>query len=334
LEKRSNISAVNVMYAVILVVALAVFGVGIFLALQPGERHDWTMLAAGSIALVAVLSTWPIAVTVTAARELANRKSDELMLAMQERLQAMSVMMNVISEQQLLSDRAKSVAYRDKDRDALRRAIREDIAKRDWDGATALVDDMEREFGYREEATRFRDEVHKAQEDIIRRQVTDAVAVIDRHCRAEAWSDALREAERLMGLYRNDPTVAALPQTIEGRRQQHKQQMLDAFNDALKRRDNDGAIEILKKLDLYLTRTEAETMQDTVRNLFREKLNDLKTQFALAVQEHKWAEAIRLGDSIMRDFPNSGIAKEVKEKMDALRQRAGGGEAQQYAATV
>jgi len=333
LDKKSNISAVNGMYAVILVVALAVFGVGVFLALQHPDNRDWTMLAAGSIALVVVLATWPVAVTVTAAREMANRKADETLLALQERLQAMSVMMNVISEQQLLSDRAKAVAYRDKDRDALRRAIREDIAKRDWDLALALVDDMEREFGYKDEAIRFREDIHKAQDDIVRRQVNDAVAVIDRHCRAEAWSDALREAERLMGIYRNDPTVAALPQTIEGRRQSHKQQMLDAFNDALKRRDNDGAIEILKKLDLYLTRTEAETMQDTVRNLFREKLNDLKTQFALAVQEHKWGDAMRLGDSIVRDFPNSGIAKEVKEKMEALRQRAGSGEAP-YVASV
>lgn len=337
--EKSSTGAVNWMYLVILMVALAVFGVGVMLVLREGERPDWTMLAAGCVGLVVVLATWPLAITLAAARDVATRKSDETLTVVQDRLQAMSVMMNVISEQQLLSDRAKSVAYRDKDRDALRRAIREDIVRRDWDGALALVDDMEREFNYRDEAMRFRDEIHKAQDEVTRRQVNEATAVIDRHCRAEAWSDALREAERLMSVYRNDPTVAALPQTIEARRQAHKQQMLDAFGDALKRHDNDGAIEILRKLDLYLTRAEAEHMQDTVRNLFREKLNDLKTQFALAVQEHKWAEAMRLGDTIVRDFPNSGIAKEVKEKMDALRQRAGApaapGEPQgQYVASV
>ena len=31
---------------------------------------------------------------------------------------------------------------------------------------------------------------------------------------------------------------------------------------------------------------------------------------------------MRLGEMIVRDFPNSGIAREVKEKLDTLRQRA------------
>jgi hypothetical protein len=31
---------------------------------------------------------------------------------------------------------------------------------------------------------------------------------------------------------------------------------------------------------------------------------------------------MRIGDIIARDFPNTKIAQEVREKMDALRQRA------------
>jgi outer membrane protein assembly factor BamD (BamD/ComL family) len=45
-------------------------------------------------------------------------------------------------------------------------------------------------------------------------------------------------------------------------------------------------------------------------------------QFSLAVQDHKWAEAVRLGESIIAEFPNSRMAQEVTEKMDALRKRA------------
>lgn len=322
MDKRNPAASVNWMYAVILVVALAVFGVGVFLAVQDANRREWAMLAAGCLALILVLATWPIAITLTATHEAAVRKLEETQVVMQERLQAMTVLMNVMSEQQLLSDRAKSVAYREKDRDALRRAIREDIAKRDWEAALILADDMERLFGYKQEAMRFREEVFKAQDDIVRRQIGDVMGVIDRHCRAEAWSDALREAERLMATYRNDPNVANLPQEIENRRQAHKKQLLDSWQDALNRKDIDGAIEILKKLDLYLTRAEADQMQETVRNVFKEKLNNLKTQFALAVQDHRWGEAVRVGETVVRDFPNSGIAREVREKLDFLRQRA------------
>jgi hypothetical protein len=311
------------MYAVVLVVALAVFGVGIFLAVQESGRRDWTMLAAGCVGLVLVLTTWPLAIAMTSSREAAMKRSEEVTQELSDRLQGMSVILNEVNETLLLSDRAKAVAYREKDRDALRRAIREDLAKRDWEAALVLADDMERVFGYRQEAMKFREEIHRAQEDIVRRHVNEGIAVIDRHCRAEAWSDALREAERMINAFRGDPQVANLPQEIENRRQSHKNQLIASFQDALTRKDNDGAIEILKKLDLYLTRAEADQMQDTVRNLFKEKINDLRTRFALAVQDHKWTEAVRVGEEIVRDFPNSGIAREVRDKLDTLRSRAG-----------
>ena len=44
MDKRNAAASVNWMYAVVLVVALAVFGVGIFLAVQDTGRRDWTML--------------------------------------------------------------------------------------------------------------------------------------------------------------------------------------------------------------------------------------------------------------------------------------------------
>jgi len=320
-EKR-NTTSVNWMYAVVLVVALAVFVVGVFLAVQPEKERNWIMLAAGCVGLLLVLTTWPLAIAQAASHEAITKRAEETMNALSDRLQGMSVILNEIHEADLLSDRAKSVAYREKDREALRRAIREDIAKRDWEGALVLANDMESLFGYRQEAMKFREEVYKHQEEVFRRQINEGIQVIDRHCRGEAWSDALREAERLMNTYKGDPQVAALPQEIESRRQNHKAQLMASFQDALNRKDNDGAISLLKKLDLYLTRAEADTMQDTVRNLFKEKINDLRTQFALAVQDHKWNEAVRLGEVIVRDFPNSGIAREVKEKLDTLRQRA------------
>jgi hypothetical protein len=321
LDKR-NAGSVNWMYAVVLVVALAVFGVGIFLAVQEVPRRDWTMLAAGCVGLVLVLTTWPLAIAHAATRDATLRRAEDATNALNDRLLSMSVILNEVNENLLLSDRAKSVAYREKDREALRRAIREDMAKRDWEAALVLANEMESLFGYKQEAMKFRDEVHRQQEEVFRRQINESMAVIDRHCRAESWSDALREAERLMNAYKGDAQVMALPQEIENRRQSHKKQLTDSFQDALHRKDNDGAIEILKKLDLYLTRAEADQMQDTVRNLFKEKINDLRTQFALAVQDHKWHESVRIGELIVRDFPNSGIAQEVKGRLDALRQRA------------
>jgi hypothetical protein len=106
------------------------------------------------------------------------------------------------------------------------------------------------------------------------------------------------------------------------RREAHKKQLLIEWNDSVKRHDPDESIATLTRLDPYLTPAEAEAMQETVRGVFKEKLNGLRTKFSLAVQDHHWREAIRLGEEIVQDFPNSRIAVEVKETMVALRQHA------------
>jgi hypothetical protein len=65
-------------------------------------------------------------------------------------------------------------------------------------------------------------------------------------------------------------------------------------------------------------------MQDLARRIFKHKLENLRTQFSLAVQDHNWSEAIRLGDIIIRDFPNTQMAKECRDAMPSLQQRAQG----------
>jgi hypothetical protein len=227
-----------------------------------------------------------------------------------------------IRDNQLLSDRAKQIAFRGKDLDALRRAIREEIGRQDWDAALKLADDVEHEFGYKAEADRLRTEIRAKCDECARRQLDDGLAAIDRHTAAEQWNNALREAEKLIAAFPNDPKIQDLPHEIENRRQAHKRQLVTSWHEAVARHDIDGSIEILKQLDTYLTPKEAEGLQETARGIFREKLNSLGKQFASAVQEHRWQDAINVGDRIVRDFPNTRIAQEVREKMDVLRKRA------------
>jgi hypothetical protein len=237
------------------------------------------------------------------------------------------VMLTLISEQQLLSDRAKSVAFREKELDAIRRAIQEETARGNYEAAGALANEIEASFGMKQEADRFRQDVSNRRAEIVRKQINEAGAVIDRHCRAEQWQQAQREADRVAELFPADEQARGLPADIERRRTSHKQQLIQAFQDARTRNDIDGSIEIVKQLDVYLTPTEAEAYQEQVRSVFKDKLNNLRAQFSLAVHDQQWAEATRIGDTIIRDFPNTQMAKEVREKMDALRQRAGQPEA-------
>jgi outer membrane protein assembly factor BamD (BamD/ComL family) len=306
-------------YAFALLLALATLGVGIYRLARDGGT-DWTMLAAGALALVAVAVTWPIAAALgSRAGPAGGAAADGAWTA---KLDQLATALNRISDQQLLSDRAKHIAYRDKERDALRRAIQEDIARKDWDGAMKLADDIEREFGYKAEADRLRAEIRVKCDECARRELDEGLAAVDKHTRAEQWNNALREAETMLAKFPDNERVRNLPQEIETRRQGHKRQLLESWHEAVARHDVDGSIEILKQLDTYLTPKEAEALQETARGIFREKLNSLGKQFAVSVQEHRWHDALGVGDQIVRDFPNTRIAQEVREKMDVLRKRA------------
>jgi hypothetical protein len=318
-EKPTAPFSLNWIYPLVSVAALAVFGVGLYLVLL--NPSQWTMLAAGCVCLVAVGVTWPIAHALAgfradsaAGRDLASR--------LDQRIEQMSAVVSKVSESQLLSDRAKSVAFREKDRDAIRRAILEEMGRGEWEAAHALADQFEQAFGSKTEADRLRNEINERRSEGMRQQIAEVGVVIDRHVRSEQWTAAVREAEKLQQRFPNDEQVRQLPAEIEARRQSHKKQLLQSWHEAVARHDVDGSIEILRNLDSYLTPAEAESMQDTARSVFKEKLSNLVSQFGNSIRDHRWAEAVRVGEQIQNEFPNSRAAQEVKEKMEMLRQRA------------
>ncbi|HEY0007369.1 MAG TPA: hypothetical protein VGB55_01485 [Tepidisphaeraceae bacterium] len=313
--KRASSSSLNWLYPVALVLALAALAGGAYLAYR---GITWSLAAAGVVSVLGVLIAWPIA----AAFSGASRSMSGAMTPVYDRLEQFSVMLNEISEQQLLSDRAKAIAYREKDREAVRRAITEDISKRDWEAALVLVNSMDTEFGYKQESERIREDINQKFSDHIRRQIQAGIGLIDRHTANQQWASAFREADRLQQQFPTQEDVRSLPAEIEMRRQAYKQRLLNDYNDRIAAKDIDGAIVVVRKLDFYLTPDEGAGMSESVRNLFKDKLNLLKDQFTEAVHQSRWADAYHLGDVIVRDFPNTQMAREVRDKLDSLKRRA------------
>ena len=116
-QKPSDPGTTTLVYSLAMLIAVGLFIAGL-VAMQ--RTHSYALLAAGGVAVVAVLVTWPIAALIAADRANARIRNHETVKPLADRLEQISVMLNLISEQQLLSDRAKAVAFREKDRDALR----------------------------------------------------------------------------------------------------------------------------------------------------------------------------------------------------------------------
>lgn len=221
-----------------------------------------------------------------------------------------------------LSDQAKSLIYRDRELDAFRERIHEDLIHQEYQTANALIETMDKKLGYAEEAARLREEINASRKATVEEKIDAAVNRVHEIINRFDWPTALRESQRLIKLFPQNKKVAALPEEIEAGRSSHKRELLQAYGEAVRKNDVDHSIELLKELDRYLTPQEAAALQDSARGVFKARLHNLGVQFAISVSDRQWAKAISVGEEIIAEYPKSRMAQEVREKMDLLRSRA------------
>lgn len=230
-----------------------------------------------------------------------------------------------------LSDRARSLIYREREIEAIRETIHHDLMRQDYKTAESLIDAIEQNLGYADEAARLRKEVEASRRATDAEKVDAAIERVQEVIDRRDWARALRGAKRLAEMYPDHEGVAALPKKIEGARTQRKRELLQAYGEAVRKNDVDQSIELLRELDHYLTPQEGAALQESARGVFRAHLQQLGVQFAIRVTDEQWTGAIEVGEEIIREFPNSRMAQEVREKMDMLRTRAQRAEAERQA---
>jgi hypothetical protein len=238
-------------------------------------------------------------------------------------LRRMEPQLKTVSDNSQISDRARSLAHREQEREALRQAIREEMYGGDWEAAHYLIDEMEQRFGYKQEAKGLLDELNQVREMTIEEKIGEAVSHIEQLMKEHKWERARQESERLMKLFPSHERIMALPTELGRRREARKQELLAKWKVAVDRNEVDSGIAILTELDPYLTPQEAKALQESARHVFKARLVNLAVQFGLAATEGRWRDALESGLLIRREFPNSRMAREVAEKMDILRVRAG-----------
>lgn len=229
-----------------------------------------------------------------------------------------------INDRLLFSDAAKRIAYRQRERDALRTAIQEDIAKGELDAALALVKEMSHLYGYHEEAEFFREQIQAARAAEMDTKVANAINELDQILTRCLWEQAAVVAAKIERQFPDSPRVVNLAQRVKDAKDCHKHSLENQFLQAAERDDVDLAMELLKELDKYLTETEAAPFRETARGVIGRKRDNLGVQFKLAVQDKEWAGAIRVGEQIVKEFPNTKMADEVRGMLDALHARTQG----------
>ncbi|MCC7203981.1 MAG: hypothetical protein IT441_02795 [Phycisphaeraceae bacterium] len=249
----------------------------------------------------------------------------ELAIAQHE----MNILLSSIHDRQLLSDTARRVANRQAERQILRQAIRDERANGDRDAALTAIDHLGQVYGYREEAEVLRDEILQQDADGAAGKIQQHLSRLDELIAKFAWDQAYAEVGRIERMFPNDPRAKELEQRIRTSYDARKRQLEREFLTAAGREDVELAMSLMKQLDRYLSEAEAEPFRETARGVIGKKRDNLGVQFKLFVQDKEWTSALEVGQQIIREFPNTKMAQEVRDMLDVLRQRA----AEQAAAT-
>jgi hypothetical protein len=221
-----------------------------------------------------------------------------------------------------LSDQAKTMIFRERELEAVQEVVNACLVQQHYEQALKVIDRMEQQFGYKEEADRLRLSVRANREATIEGRVNDAIERLNPILAQKNWERAMRETQRLMEAFPENEKAKQLPARIAAARAEHKRALLGKYDEAVKRNDLDESISLLQELDRYLSPQEAAALQESARGVFRAKLNSLGVQFSLAVDAKRWDQAVTIGEQIMTGYPNSKMAVEVRQKLDQLKNLA------------
>jgi hypothetical protein len=219
-----------------------------------------------------------------------------------------------------VSEVVKTIAFRDEERQSLREAVFDRLKEGDFNGAYEIIDEIADHSGYRTLAEELRQEVdqyHDATED---ERLDQAISHIEALFDSSHWAKASVQIEALIRAHPTSDKAKAMRQQLVDRKEQRKRSLLGAWDGAIKRQETDRSLEILRELDMYLTPNEALALQEAAKDVFRTKLHNLGVQFAMAISDKQWADALEVGQQIIRDFPNSRMSGEIHEKLHVLQQ--------------
>ena len=226
-----------------------------------------------------------------------------------------------IEEHVMLSDGAKRLLYRDRELDLLRMILEQDIAGGDHDAALRLVEELGVTFGRLEEAEHHRSRIDSIRKAEVEQRIAEAMQTIRRHLASGDWNAATSAADRLHRLLPDAPGLDGLVNQIASARHRHAIEVETRMRDAHAEGRIDEAMMLLRDLDRHLVGEESSRAVDVAQSIIVAHRDLVGRRFRDAVNEKRWSDAVELGESIARDYPNTRMAEEVGEMLPLLRQR-------------
>lgn len=239
-----------------------------------------------------------------------------------EMLTRQSNLLSQIAQGLRLSDTAKEIVFRDAEQLELGEAALNKLHQHDFEDAEAMIAAMAEQPKYKELALRLKRMTERYRSATEEGRINQVIAHIEELFDRYRWTQAAVQIESLVKTFPHSEKAKTMPARLRESKDRHKRELLADWDQAVRGKDTDRGLEILKELDLYLTPAEALALQESAATVFRTKLHNLGVDFSVAVTEKNWPKAFEFGKQIVQNFPNSRMAAEIRSKMDILQERA------------
>ncbi len=301
--------------AIALLIALAMF-TAIFDRAENLQHILW--LVGALIVLVAALVILAKVIKMTEVLQSNDRKLEQLISSL-EKTRSTLIQLNNSSH---LSETAKSIAFRETDQQTLREAVYDKLHQEDFETTSQIIAEIATYPQYQKLAEQLRAEAETYKNSSEKERIDRVIKHIEGLLEKHDWARASAQIEKLAQTSADENLIMQMRQKVVDKKQQRKRVLLNAWDEAVKRQATDRSLEILKDLDQYLTPNEGLALQEAARDVFRNKLHNLGVQFALAVSAKEWKKALKIGEEITEEFPNSKMAAEIRETRPKLEQKA------------
>ena len=303
--------------AIFMVTVFLTFFTNIFRTTRAGAIPQLVWFLIASLFLVTVILLLSKAVKILDALEENGAK----LARMAEALEKSRSVLAQLEQTARLSEVARTIAFRDADRQSLRETVFDKLQQQDFEATYEIIDEIARHPEYKNLAEQLRAQADKYRDATDAERAKQVIAHIEKLFENYQWARASTQIESLIKTYPKSEEAKALRQKLLDKKEDRKKVLLTVWDDAVQRQATDRSLEILRELDLYLTPNEGLALQEAARDVFRTKLHNLGVQFSLAVSGKNWAKALKIGGEIAHDFPNSRIAGEIREKWNVLEQK-------------
>ena len=239
-----------------------------------------------------------------------------------ETLSRQNNLLTRISQAAHLSDTAKEIVFRDSEQMELGEAVLTKLHQHDFDEAESMINAMSEYPKYKDLANRLKRMTVKYRSATEEGRVNQIITHIEDLFEQKLWIQAAAQIENLLKTFSYSDKAKTMPARLRQRKDRQKRELLADWDLAVREKNTDRGLEILKELDMYLSPNEALALRESASSVFKTKLHNMGVEFSVAVAEQNWKKAFETGRDIVQNFPNSRMAAEIRSKLDILSERA------------